>query len=205
MGNAKVIEFPKSKSVRKRIQDKAQEQKSVLMVSLASVFLMAIFLNQWVVGGNNQELATQGNRGIASFQPTKIAQEVKWEHELAKRLSSDPSAKALALAEKPTLRDEMVFGFLEGKYGMKVLQGRIHSLEFIDAQAGEQPMNISNKGQFLTEYATAFGVPYREVSLKNTTEEEQVFSLIGADKTIVGEAHFALDDAGRVLAVTITQ
>ncbi|MNK07453.1 hypothetical protein D3C87_253670 [compost metagenome] len=205
MGNAKVIEFPKSKSVRKRLQDKAQEQKAALVVSLASVFLVAVFLNQWLVGGNSQDASAQGNRGIASFQPTKLTQDVKWEQELAKKLSSDASAKALALGEKPTVRDDLIFGYLEGKYGMKVMQGRIHSLEFIDAQAGEQPLAIADKRQFLTDYSGAFGVPYSEVSLKESSDQEQVFNLIGSDKTIVGQAHFAIDESGRVLAVTITQ
>jgi hypothetical protein len=206
MGNAKVIQFPKEKSTRKRLQDRVQEQKSALVVSLASVVLVAVFVNQWVVSKAEENGGLQGNRGLASYAPANSMKEVKWEHELAKQLSVDESsAAASALAEKPTLRDELIFGYLEGKYGMKVLQGRIRSLEFIDAQAGEQPLSISNKASFLNNFAAAFGVEFQEVSLKSNTEQEQVYNLIAADKTIVGEAHFALDESGRVLAVTIDQ
>lgn len=206
MGNAKVIQFPKEKTARKRLQDRVQEQKSVVVISLASVVLVAVFVNQWVVSKAEQSGGLQGNRGIASYAPTNSVQEVKWEHELAKQLSVDESASAAsALAEKPTLRDELIFGYLEGKYGMKVMQGRIHSLEFIDAQAGEQPLIISNKAAFLNNFSSAFGVEFTEVSLKSNTEQEQVYNLIADDKTIVGEAHFSLDDSGRVLAVKIDQ
>lgn len=203
MGNATVIEFPKSQSLKKRLQDKAQDQKSVLVLSLASVFLVAIFMNQALTVRDSQDLQAQGVRGIASYQPTQ--QDVKWEHDLAKKLSDDIRAKALALAEKPTLRDELVFGYLEGKYGMKILEGRIQALEFIDAQAGDQPLQIENRPSFLTSYSAAFGLDYSQVSLKQTSAQEEIFNLIAADKTILGEARFVLDDQGRVLSVKITR
>ncbi len=135
MRNATVIEFPKSQSFRKTLQNKAQEQKSVLILSIASVLIMTVFLNQWLTQTSNSSLTTDGNRNVASFEPAAFAKDVKWEHDLAKHLASEKSGMVSNLAETPTLRDELIFGFLEGKYGMKLDQGRIESLEFIDAQA----------------------------------------------------------------------
>lgn len=204
MGNAKVIEFPKEKSLRKRLQDKAQEQKAVLVLSIASVLLMTVFVNQWLVDNADHSLTAHGSRQVASFEPAVFARDVKWEHELAKRLNGE-TAFAANLAERPTVRDELVFGYLEGKYGMKMAQNHIQSLEFIDAQAGEQPMAINDKAQFLKKYAEAFGGNYNEVSPSQGTANEQVYNLMDAGKTIVGQAHFALDDQGRVQAVRFTQ
>ena len=204
MGNAKVIEFPKSQSFRKRMQNRIQEQRSILVLSIASVGIMAVFLNQSLVNkAGEQEFASTGTRGVASFNPTD--RDFQWEHDLAQKLSTDTSSRALALAEKPSLRDELVFAFLEGKYGMKLSQGRVESLEFIDAQAGEKPLAIDNKKSFLNKFAEVFGLRFNEVSLKSETSGEQVYSLIDSSRTIVGEAHFQLDDAGRVLALKITQ
>lgn len=203
MRNANVIEFPKAQSLRKRMQDKAQEQKAVLVLSIASVLLMTVFLNQWLVRGPEQSLATGGNRGVASFEPSSFAKDVKWEHDLAKRMASEKALMASSLAESPTLRDDLVFGFLEGKYGMKLSQGRIESLEFIDAQAGEQPLKIEDKAAFLKKYSEAFGVHFAEVSFASQAEgAEQVFNLIDSSKEIVGKAHFKVDDQGRVQSIS---
>lgn len=205
MGNAQVIEFPKSQSVRKRLQDKAQEQKAVLILSIASVLIVTVFLNQWLVQGPDS-LGSGGNRNVASFEPVAFAKDVKWEHDLAKRLASDKSLISAALAESPTLRDELIFGYLEGKYGMKLAQGRIESLEFIDAQAGEQPTSISDKADFLMKYSEAFGMNYSEVSrTQGPSDSEEVYSLIGSNKEIIGKAHFVKDDQGRVQAINFTQ
>lgn len=204
MGKAKVIEFPKEKSLRKRLQDKAQEQKAIVMLSIASVLLMTVFINQWLVDNSDHGFTSSGSRQVASFEPAVFARDVKWEHELAKRLNSD-SVFASNLAERPTVRDDLIFGYLEGKYGMKIVKGHVESLEFIDAQAGEQPMAILDKAQFLKKYAEAFGGNYNEVSPSQGSSSEQVYSLIDSSKTIVGQAHFSIDDQGRVQAIRITQ
>lgn len=205
MESSKVIEFPKEHSVKKRLQDKAQEQKAVLVLSIASVLLMTVFLNQWLVNGPDRSLSGSGNRQVASFEPGVFAKDIKWEHDLAKKISNDKANLFANLAEKPTLRDELIFAYLEGKYGMKLNQGRIEKLEFIDAQAGEQPMAIDDKPAFLRQYAEAFGLNYSEASLTATTDSNQVFNLIDSDKTIVGTATFELDHQGRVQAIKINQ
>lgn len=199
MRDAKVIQFPKEQSTRKRMQNKVQEQKAILMLSIASVLVMTVFLNQWLVQGPASSLSHDANRNVASFEPATFAKDVKWEHHLAKELSK---TKVIGqLAESPTLRDELIFGFLEGKYGMKLESGRIESLEFIDAQAGEQPLQISDKAEFLAKYAEAFGFTYSDVSPKAGTEN--AYNLIDSDKRIVATAQFVLDDEGRVSAINI--
>lgn len=204
MRNANVIEFPKAQSVRKRLQDKAQEQKAVLVLSIASVLLMTVFLNQWLMHGPDQNLANGSNRGVASFEPSSFAKDVKWEHDLAKRLSTEKSALTASLAETPTLRDELVFGYLEGKYGMKLAEGRIESLEFIDAQAGENPMVIADKAGFLKKYSEAFGLQFTEVSVNTSADGQPVYSLIDSSKQIIGKVHFVTDGEGRVQEINFT-
>lgn len=205
MEKANVIQFPKAQSLRKRLQERGQEQKAVLVLSIASVLLTTVFLNQWLVAHTSTETNMSSERQIASLDPATSARDIKWEHELAKKLSSDEFVQVVGLAEKPTSRDELVFGFLEGKYGMKLDQGHVQALEFIDAQAGEQPLPIANKIKFLLNYPEAFGLNYSEVSLTEKTADNQSYSLINANKNIVGYAHFALDDKGRVLSVKISQ
>lgn len=205
MRNAQVIEFPKAQSVRKRLQDKAQEQKSVLVLSIASVLITTVFLNQWLAQGPDASMSANGSRNVASFDSAHFANDVKWEQDLAKRMAGDKSLHAVKIAEDPTLRDELIFGFLEGKYGMKLAKGQIESLEFIDAQAGEQPMDIQDKADFLMKYSEAFGRNYSEVSLTQNSAGEQVYSLISDNKVIVGKARFAFDTQGRVQSIQFIQ
>lgn len=207
MRNANVIEFPKEQSLRKRLQDKAQEQKSVLVLSILSVLMVTVFLNQWLTGNAMESgaPAVTGSRGVASFQPESFAKDVKWEQSLAKRLASEKVAVAVGVGETPTMRDELVFGFLEGKYGMKLAQGRIQSLEFIDSQTGEQPMSISDKADFLKKFSDAFGIAFNEVSLAKESDEGPVYSLIASNKQIVGQAQFVTDAEGRIQAINFMQ
>lgn len=199
-----MIEFPKSKSFRKRMQDKAQEQKAVLILSIASVLIMTVFMNQWLVQGSNSAASADGNRNVASFDASSL-NDVKWEHDLAKKFASDKTPVTANIAEIPSLRDELVFGFLEGKYGMKLSEGRIKSLEFIDAQAGEQPMAISDKEEFLTKYSEAFGLNFSEASLAKNANGEKVYNLVDSSKVIVGEVKFVEDDKGRVQAISFSK
>lgn len=200
-GTAKVIEFPKKQSTRKRIQNRVQEQRAVLALSIASVLVMSVFLNQWLVQKPSDSV-NGGNRNIASFENAAFAKDVKWEQHLAKRFSEDLKAPA-KLAQTPTQRDELIFGRLEGKYGMKLADGQIQSLEFIHAQAGDQPLMIEDKAQFLRQYSAAFGLQYSTVSAKEGPEGEQVYNLINSSKQIVGTAHFTADHDGRIAAISI--
>lgn len=205
MRNAQVIEFPKAKSVRKRLQDKAQEQKSILVLSISSVLIMTVFLNQWVSQGSSASLSANGNRGVASIHSSAFAKDVKWEQDLAKRMASDKVGFAAQIGEDPTLRDELIFGYLEGHYGMKVSQGMIQSLEFIDAQAGDAPMVIQDKAKFLVKYSEATGRNFSEVRMVQSSTEEQVYSLISSSKEIIGQAHFKVDDKGGVQSIQFTE
>lgn len=192
MESSKILEFPKEHSMKVRLQNKTQERKAVAALSIASVLIMTVFLNQWVNSGPDS-LANDGNRNIASYSPATVVKDVQWEHALAKTFASKDVKGQIA--ESPTLRDDLVFGYLEGKYGVKMAQGRIEALEFIDAQAGDQPLAIENKVEFLKKYASAFGYKFSEVG---TANESGTYHLIGSGKEIIGQAKFKLDDQGRV-------
>lgn len=198
MGN-NVIEFPKKNSLRARFQQKAQDQKAVLSLSIASVLVMSLFFNQWLISGHDK--VTVGNRSIASFN-SPSAQDAKWEHDLAQKLSQRDLQDRSQLADKPTVRDNLIFGYLQGKYGVKMNEGQVEAIEFIDAQAGEAPLAIEKKAEFLLDYKGALGLAFDQVSLSQHDAGSETYSLI-SNKTIIASAQFALDDQGRVTAVKI--
>lgn len=201
MGN-NVIEFPKKNSLRARFQQKAQDQKAILSLSIASVLGVSLFFNQWLISGHS--VSPTGSRQIASYEGAQYAQDVKWEHELAQKLSQRDLEDPAQLADRPTLRDNLIFGYLQGKYGVKLKDGQVEMIEFIDAQAGDQPMSIEKKAEFLLNYKSALGMNFDQVSLRERGEHGDVYSLV-SNKNIVASAQFTTDDQGRVLSVKIAR
>ena len=202
MSNAKVIEFPKEKSSRVLMRNKIREKKATVGLSIASVVLCAVFLNQWMMNQNSGVLGVAGNRGVASFDAASLQKDIRWEHNLAKKISQDSELNPAAIAHSPTLRDDLVFGYLEGRYGMKTLGGQITSLEFLSIQAGDTPSAITDKVSFLKKYSEAIGLAYSDVSpAVDKAEGQEVYNLIDSSKRIIGTAHFHLDGDGRVKVI----
>ena len=201
MRNTNVLEFPKSQSAKKTAENRLQEKKSIAAVSMLSVLVVSMFLNQWLTSTEELTFATGHARNVASYDTSLVLKDMKWEQELAKKLSEDKSASGVVLSEAPDLRDELLFGYLEGKYGMKLANGQIQSLEFIDAQAGDKALQIADRAEFLQKYAAATGIPYVEVGAASSADDLQEFSLIDSKKQIIGRAQFKLDHEGRVQSI----
>lgn len=203
MDKAKVIEFPKDKSSRVEMRNKIRERKATVGLSIASVVLCAVFLNQWMMKQTSSDGGVNGARGVASFDAASIQKDIRWEHDLAKKISLEGQINAAAIAHSPTVRDELIFGFLQGKYGMKLSDGRITKLEFLNVQAGEQPAEIKDKSNFLKKYSAAVGMNYSEVSLASESDNQKlIYNLIDNNKQIVGTAEFLVDDNGRVKRIS---
>jgi len=202
----KILEFPKSQSVRKRLMDRTQDQKAVLGLSIISVLVMTVFLNEWIVKSQNKiDSVTGANRGIASFEEHSSVESIQWEHDLAQKLAEEKDAAKSLLAAKPTLKDELVFGFLEGKYKTHLANNKIQSFEFSEAQAGEQPLIIKEKGEFLKIFKSVFAIDYSKVQLDHKDGNQEFYKLIGSGNQNIGLAQFDLDEQGRVLSLKITQ
>ncbi|RYZ70059.1 MAG: hypothetical protein EOP09_06665 [Proteobacteria bacterium] len=201
--DAKVLEFPKAQSIRKRLMDRSQDQKAVLGLSIVSVLVMTVFLNEWIVKSQNGiDAGVNNNRGIASFEDLSSVESIQWEHELAQKLSQEKDVAKSLLAAKPTLKDELVFGFLEGKYRTRVANNRIQGFEFTTASA-EGPLVIKEKGEFLKIFKSVFSVPYAKVQLDRREGKQEFYKLLSASNQSLGQALFSLDDEGRVLSLSI--
>jgi len=197
-----VISFPEQRSVKVRIFEKKQSKRSALGISIFSVLVFTIFINQWIQrqSEGQQELAS---RGVASLQPINNKASIQWEHELAKALSDEKAVLGDTVATKPDLKEELIFGYLEGKYGVRVTQGKIESLEFINAQAGEVPLQIASRDEFLLKYKNVFSLGYNQVRVLPKVQGDSVesYNLISEGNVIVGKAEFRLDESGRTVSL----
>lgn len=201
----KILEFPKSQSLRKRLLDRGQDQKAVLGLSIVSVLVMTVFLNEWIVKSQGKVNVLTGNRQVASFEAQSSVEDVQWEHELAQKLAADHEDAKSLLGAKPTLKDELVFGFLEGKYKTVVSRSKIEGFEFTSAQAGEQPLIIKEKEEFLKIFKSVFAIGFSKVQLDRKENGAVYYKLLSAANKPLGQALFQLDDQGRVLSLKVTQ
>jgi hypothetical protein len=211
----KVLEFPKSQSLRKRLLDRGQDQKAVLGLSIISVLVVTIFLNEWIVKSQNSvNSIMEVHRGIASFEDRDSVEGIKWEHELAQKLAEEKDmaeSRSAMSAVKPTIKDELVFGFLEGKYKTQMVNAKIEGFAFSDAQAGDQPLVIKEKAEFLKIFKSVFSIDFAKVvkvakvqRLETREASQELYRLLNASNKDLGQALFQLDEQGRVLSLKIT-
>lgn len=199
MKNDNVIQFPKEQVVRVRLQERNSQRRSVLALSILSVLMLSVISNQWLMRSSEQA----HSRGIASVGGATAVSDVKWEHELANSLST---AKGVSgnLAERPSLRDELVFGELEGRYGVRVKDGRVEALEYTSRE-GETALELKDRAAFLMKYRPVLSVNFSQAGLASSAQGVETWNLMGSDKTIVGTAKFSMDSSGRVTSIVLNQ
>lgn len=195
--NNTVIELPKKHTLRKRLRDKSQDQKAAVILSMATILMITVVVNQWLSG--NQTRSQDNQRGIASFESQDPKKNIQWEHELALQLAVEKGLSQAALAEKPTLRDELVFGTLQGRYGVKILNGSITSLEFLESQNGEEPLKIGDTEAFINKYKSVWAHGFSQVRLKEAKMGHEIFQVLNDKMVIVGTMDVNRDSQGRLL------
>lgn len=214
-----MLQFPKNKSWRVRMRLASKEKKAALSISLVSIIVATLVVNQWITRLQSQtnlaqqaemsSLSLNGNRVLASvndqnYKPTSIAisEQIKKEHELAHRISNDDISAGI-MAQAITNQDHLIYEVLQGKYGVSKTEGKISRFEFLNSD-NSLPVIISDKVAFLEKNHSNFSVDFSKVNLdKNTAGNKEVYRLFSKDNALIGLAEFQLDQEGRVLSVEI--
>ena len=203
----KVIHLPKVHTFQKRMRDSFHEKKASVAVSLASVLVLSLFLNQWLIAPG-LTMPGAGLRGIASVglsaedYKNDYKKNIQWEHELAEKVALGKATDA-HLSEKPSLRDEMLFSTLAGRYGVQFEQGRIVSLIFNTAKANGQAVDISDREKFIKDYRGLWALDFADTKVEAKSQNQEVYKLMGADNTEKGRALLDLDPEGRLVSLKI--
>lgn len=209
----KVVPFPT------KMKNRVRHNKAANVLSIASLLVLSMFTNQWLV--NNRQTDTiekiSASRGIASINPKNSIYEETIENELIKKVANE---ETVAVGEKPNDRDELIYGVLEGKYGMSILNGKIDSIDLIDQSGADIAVKIENKEQFLKKYKTSLAIDFdqiAELDSENLAQQRQVasqtnrpimvqrFSLLDKSKIKVGEVSFHMDAEGRLISFKLSR
>lgn len=203
----KVIQLPKVQTLQKRMHDRFHEKKASVAVSLASILVLSLFLNQWLIAPGMGR-ASADLRGIASVglsaeeSKNEYKKNILWEHELAEKIASG-KASAAHLSEKPSLRDEMLFSTLAGRYGVQFEEGRIIGLNFNSSKANGQAVAIIDREKFIKDYRGLWALDFADTKVESKTQSQEIYKLIGADNSEKGRATLDLDLEGHLVGLKI--
>lgn len=190
----KVIEFPKDRSRRQRRFLFAQQQKNVFALSLLSVFVASVMINQFLVGRQMEQ-----GRGIASVQPLNTNHDFKWDQKMANLISHAPHGKP---ADEPNLKDEILFGVFKGNYHLQLSQGKVEAI-LINETGLSQGVSLKDQKEFLNQFSSAFSKQFSNAELEKQSEHSAVYSLRNDGGHEVGKATIETDDQGLVQKLTI--
>jgi hypothetical protein len=196
--NNNVLQFPAKKMIRQRAFHKNQERKAVFGLSILSLFIFTLAVNQWV---RDYSLSQASSRGVASIK-AELSEEIMNEHLLAKKLALKENEISAIKASLPSLKDELMFSFLEGKYKVLTENQRIKELTPI-----EDLVVIKEGNNLLKKYVSLFNnnaVQYKlKEKLQKDSANEEIYELLDNKGLVVDTLSVSLDAKGNLAALKI--
>lgn len=202
-----------SRLLNLKVRFDLEHARVAVPASLLSIVLLMTLANNSIMKQpemKSQELASvesaQQGRAIASVS-TGTSQA---EDRLVKRLSESALSETALVGRRPSSLDNLTLGLLEGKYAVRLHEGKVREIEFADANPGaDRPKHISDREAFLQSNAEI--LPYEfekpvkvEVTQEGTTTAE-TYHLVNGLSMPVAKVQFRLDAAGRLLSMRVSQ
>ncbi len=202
-------------------QKKARAYNAVLALSLVSLMLGALFINdsinraqapQYMVSDNTSSSDINNlNRAIASAHPMNPFRDLEWEKKMADRLGQNrledrtPASVGRALSTVDQLR----FGPLAGKYRVVDQAGsgeaKVQEISYVESSdVNDRPVFLEPQ-EFLRDYGALLAIPFAYFDRANNPSQVQIreFRLMDEQKQVVGMAAFIMDDEGRFISLKI--
>lgn len=187
---AKILQFPKSKSTRAQVIQRSLNQKAVIPLSLLSVLVVTLSLNEWIHVASSK---LNTSRGVASLPAETIEKQIKWEHRWAESLQKANARPGLT-ADQPHQSDQLLFGLLQGDVKLKRQDGQISELEM------NNPVELKNREEFLESFREVWSVKFAKVELsrEESTATQETYKLFDQKGQTVGSAVFGLENLENV-------
>ena len=184
-----------------------EHAKIALSTSLLSVVVLVTLANRNIMSNTEPVEIVKQARGIASVPTGTSDVEDILVRELAKK-----DLHASGIGRKPSSIEALAFGQLEGKYAVRLENGKISELEFSDVTSqGDRPKHIEDRAGFLDSHRDLLPVAY-DKSIKidsevaaQAGETTEVYQLVNSVSRPVASVEFRLDSAGRMLSMRVAQ
>ncbi|MBK7843255.1 MAG: FMN-binding protein [Bdellovibrionales bacterium] len=142
------------------------------------------------------------SRSIASLGDTdgSKSRDWTWERQMTNQLIESGSRAPASVGTKPSVEDQLQFGLLEGKYAVKIRNGKLENIRFVSLS--EQPKYLVDRADFIDKYRGLIAPEFEEARLKDHTSSgrktQETYALVAGNRK-VAEVSFELDLQDRLL------
>ncbi len=180
------------------------EKKFIVSLSILSILAVVGIFNRGTFSNTQDVAANESN----SRQPANFSLgTTNLEDSMAKELSLKSLDQNSQLGQDPSKVEQLTFGLLEGKYAVRLKDGKLNALEF--SPTSDQPKLLPNLEKFISENKEILPVYFQSVqrtqNIQLNQENVQKFSLIGAARRQMAEVEFHLDSLGRLISMKINK
>gem|GEM_PF-2929678 len=181
-----------------------EHAKIALSTSLLSVVILVTLANRNIMT-SAAPVEVKQTRGIASVSTGTSEVEDSLVRTLAKH-----DLDSQAMGRKPSSIEELAFGQLEGKYAVRMANGKLAELEFSDVTSqGDRPKHIDDRGSFIDSHRDLLPVSFdKSIKIDSVAQGEttvETYQLINEVSRPVANVEFKLDAAGRMLSMRVAQ
>ena len=209
----KVLQFPKSRSRSNgempSSTESLQMSRSRILagVSLVFVFIGTAVLNSTLESGDLSTSSSGRTLASLSKNSEQRMDHLRWQHEMAEKVSLLKGREIASVGAKPSLRDSLQFGTLEGRYAVDFKKGKISEIHFNGDAQFEDPKLLKDRVSFIEKYRSLLPVIFTKAEMKGVLATsdlgtKEIYQL-ESDEGKVGEVEFNMDARGRLLSVTI--
>lgn len=194
--DSNILEFPSNRMIRQKSMQRSQEKKAVLGLSVLGLFIFTVAANQWISDFNK---FGAGSRNVASIQLDN-KQAILKEHLLAKEIATQENIVGFK-SQAPSLKDEMIFSSLEGKYRVKSDQQRVLAVQSEDDS--ESRVEIADGELFVKKYISLFNEKAVHFKLTNRSDATEVYELLDQKGLVIDRLQLDKDSAGKLTQLKV--
>jgi hypothetical protein len=197
---------------RLNLRFQADQGRAALAMGLVSLLFLVTLANNSLLSAPDVQVGSSSlssrdpasDRSFASV-PTGTSD---WEDQMVSRLSKLSIARDVQMGRRPSTLDRLTLEFLEGKYSVRLENGKIRELSFADSsQSGDRPKYVMDRTAFLDQNRDLLPVPFQgAVKAGMVQDSEQTiesYDLVDKSSTTVAKVEFRMDKSGRLLSMKI--
>ena len=183
------------------------EKKFVITTAILSLLIVISVFNRNAFSSHKGTLDLASNSQDHSRQIASVPLgTTSSEDSLAKELSLKPLDDQARWGQNPSRVEQLTFGLLEGKYSVRLKDGKLNGFELTDMST--QPKMVQNLERFLSENREILPVKFDTISVVQPSkgdENVQKFALLSPASRRMAEVEFHLDGAGRLISMRINK
>ena len=184
------------------------QKRAAVATALLSVLFMVTLANTSVFSQDPQGTDTLSSRDPASADramasvPTGTSD---WEDQMVSKLSK--ASDHVQMGRRPDQLEKLTLEFLEGKYAVRLENGKIRELSFTDTAAQVGPKFLKDRTAFLDQNRELLPVNFKNaVKAESKASNDEVvegYDLLDKSSATVAKVWFRLDKSGHLLSMQV--